>query len=167
MNMCLLVFIFGMIGILVFNFSFVVINNPKRKRILEEVRISHSLDLQDGVAYPVRYSSNRYFHRAWKGLPWEGVGYLVIKETGIAFIGKLFKGDTLDYRFSTDEFTVQWYGKNVMKNGGFSWFRISLSYGHFYLTSETGIFIHGSKESTKRIYDELVKRTDAWDIVQT
>ena len=130
----------------------------KRKRTLKELQHSHSRYIEEGTAFPVRYASKRYWPGSWKyRLPWEGVGYLVIGSSWFMFIGKLMKGDHVEVvRISTQEVAVQWVGQKIMKGSLITFFRIRLGNDIFYITSDGGISVIGSEESTREIFDEIV-----------
>ena len=145
------------IGFFVLFFSYIIGNHLTRKRIVDEMMTSRSRDLQDGIIFPVRYSSERRFRKTWKLLPWEGAGCLVIRKHEIAFVGKLLKGGPVEFRFQRDDYIITWIGFSFWKNAAIHWFSIESNEGRHYFTSETGITIFGSKESTRRIFNEAIR----------
>ena len=146
------------IAILAVLLSYVIWNHLQRKRIVDDVMINHSRDLFNGVVFPVRYSRRERFRKTWKILPWEGAGCLAIKEEGLVFIGKTLKGISVGFSLPWNACTIEWVGKKIMKNGAIDWLLVTSNQDptkSLYITSETGIFIFGSKESTKRIFNEV------------
>ena len=135
-------------------FGYVIYQNGKRKRIREQVQKAYGHMIGNSTALPVRYASERHF-RSWiKIFPWQGTGLLVPSKGVVTFVGEQLNGTPLNLQFSPGDSTVSWLGKCPFPNGAVSWFVFDLKGEKHYFTSETGIFVFGSKNSTRSAFDE-------------
>lgn len=126
----------------------------ERKRIQKDIAKAKENVLSKGSWFCVRYSSETRFCKLFKLVSWEASGILFISDTDIIFF---WKGPQKihELRFDPKD-AVTWIGRDFWRNGVFSWVVIDRG-KKYYFTSETGIFPLGSEDTTRKIYDALIK----------
>ena len=131
----------------------------KRKR--DQTRAVILRDQQQLVGnnpwFPVRYASERRFKSLFKIFPWECAGILVTLPGSALFLGPTSAGSSLRLQFAPGNSTLNWQGKAPFPNGAVSWFYFATPIEKHYLSSETGLLIFGSNNSTRTIYEEVRK----------
>ncbi|MGD2248509.1 MAG: hypothetical protein PVF58_08880 [Candidatus Methanofastidiosia archaeon] len=129
----------------------------EREKTRENIIETKADYLSQGRWFPVRYCSENRFKKILKLFPWEATGILVIKDTEIKFFCNVLAWENLELTFDSERGKTAWIGKNIWPNGVTSWFFIDSDDKKHYFTSETGAFIFGSENTTRRIYDEVKK----------
>lgn len=155
-----LIFLIVILIVIVIGMAATIHEYLQRKRILKELKHLFSEFFNEGTAIPVRYASKNYWHGWGRGrLPWEGVGYIVIGPSWILLIGKLIKADNIEQiRMPIQEITIKWSGQRIYMVSLIAWFGIRFGNSKYYFTSFGGMSTLRSEESTREIFDEIVRR---------
>ena len=154
----LIVIIFALIAMVVLPFLviwiYILYQNSKRKKIVQRILASRPDLIGNKLWFPARYSSQSKFDSLLKFFPWNGAGIVVIVPGSVLFLGETLSGTPLTLQFSPGNSRINWLGKCPWPNGLVSWLRFDTADQKHYFSSETGIFIFGSHDTTKAIYDE-------------
>ena len=154
----LIVIIVALIAMVVLPFLviwiYILYQNSKRKKIVQRIRASRPDLIGSKRWFPARYASQSKFDSLLKFFPWDGAGIVVIVPGSVLFLGETLSGTPLTLQFSPGNSRLNWLGKCPWPNGLVSWLRFDTADQKHYFSSETGIFIFGSHDSTKAIYDE-------------
>ncbi len=134
--------------------GYVFYQNSKRKKIRERTRQAFSQLIGDSNTLPVRYCSERHFKSWLKIFPWEGTGLIVPGNGVVTFVGEKLNGVPLNLQFGRGDSAVTWLGKCPFPNGAVSFFAFDTRGEKHYFTSETGVFVFGSHNSTKAAFEE-------------
>jgi hypothetical protein len=135
--------------------------NSARKRILGEISVEHAALIANQKSQPARYASQARFDRWLKIFPWEGAGILIFEPGRVQFLGETFSHKPLVFQFTPKTARVEWLGKCPFPNGVGSWVRFDDPTTKHYFSAETGIFVFGSRNSTREIYDAAIASLDA------
>lgn len=153
-----IVVIFGLIAIVVVPvlaiWVYIFYQNNKRKKIRERVLASRPDLFGNHRWFPARYASQPKFDSLWKFFPWDGAGIVIVVPGSVLFMGETMSGTPLTLQFAPGNARLNWLGKCPWPNGMVSWLRFDTAAQQHYFSSETGIFIFGSHQTTKAIYDE-------------
>lgn len=133
---------------------YVFYQNSKRKKIVQRILASRTDIIGNKRWLPVRYASQQKFDALLKFLPWDGVGVVIVVPGSVLFLGETFSGAPLALQFAPGNSRLNWLGKCPWPNGMLSWLRFDTADQKHYFSSETGVFIFGSHQTTKAIYDE-------------
>ena len=129
-----------------------------RRREIQRVSAEASADAGSSLRpFPVRYCSNKRFWSIWKFFPWEATGVLVPGPAGVTLTTRA-DGRTTEVHYDTERATLDWVGCVVWPNGALFWFSIEQDGTRTYFTSETGGTVFGSKNSTRKIFEDLAVR---------
>jgi hypothetical protein len=154
----LIVIIFALIAMIVLPFLviwiYIFYQNSKRKKIVQRILASRPDLIGTKRWFPARYASQSKFDSLLKFFPWNGAGVVVIVPGSVLFLGETMSGTPLTLQFSPGNSRINWLGKCPWPNGMLSWLRFDTADQKHYFSSETGIFIFGSHQTTKAIYDE-------------
>lgn len=154
----LIVIIFALIAMVLLPFLFIWIyifyQNSKRKKIVQGILASRADLIGTKRWFPARYASQSKFDSLLKFFPWNGAGIVVIVPGSVLFLGETMSGTPLTLQFSPGNSRINWLGKCPWPNGLVSWLSFDTADQKHYFSSETGIFIFGSHQTTKAIYDE-------------
>lgn len=90
----------------------------------------------------------------FKFFPWEGAGIMVVVTGSVLVLGETMSGTPLTLQFAPGNSRINWLGKCPWPNGAVSWLSFDTAAQKHYFSSETGIFVFGSHNSTKVLYDE-------------
>jgi hypothetical protein len=135
-------------------FAYIIFQNSKRRKIRERILSSRRNVIGDKRWFPVRYASQPRFDSWFKIFPWEGAGVMVVVTGSTLFLGETMSGTPLTLQFAPGNSRINWLGKCPWPNGAVSWLRFDTADQKHYFSSETGVFIFGSHNSTKALYDE-------------
>jgi hypothetical protein len=133
---------------------YIFYQNSKRKKIVQRILASRPDLIGNKRWFPARYSSQSKFDSLLKFFPWNGAGIVVIVPGSVLFLGETMSGTPLTLQFSPGNSRINWLGKCPWPNGMLSWLRFDTADQKHYFSSETGLFIFGSHQTTKAIYDE-------------
>jgi hypothetical protein len=128
----------------------------ERQQLYREIYNDKKEILLKNRWYPVKYATEERFAKIWKILPQEGSGIMCLLEDKILFWGKNLKKESVELEFPIAEIEIKWLGKEFFKNGAMNWIIVDYQGQKYYFTSETGTFIFGTKETTEKIYKELL-----------
>jgi len=135
-------------------FAYIIFQNRKRRKIREWILASRREVIGNKRWLPVRYASQPRFDSWFKIFPWEGAGIMVVVTGSVLFLGETMSGTPLTLQFAPGNSRINWLGKCPWPNGVVSWLRFDTADQKHCFSSETGVFIFGSHNSTKAIYDE-------------
>lgn len=135
-------------------FAYIIFQNSKRRKIRERILSSRRDVIGDKRWFSVRYASQPRFDAWFKIFPWEGAGVVVVVTGSALFLGETMSGTALTLQFAPGNSRINWLGKCPWPNGVVSWLRFDTADQKHYFSSETGVFIFGSHNSTKALYDE-------------
>lgn len=125
----------------------------KRKQLFKEMKLQYATGYE---AVEVRYASEKRFRKVWKIFPWEGIGILVKTPQGIVFYGQSVLDKTqweIEFDKANDFIFI---GRVIWPNGLLAWLVAHASDETIhYFSSETGMFVFGSKSSTESILLKL------------
>ena len=133
---------------------YILYQNSKRKKIRERILAARPDLIGNKRWFPVRYASQAKFDSLLKFFPWDGAGIIIVVPGSVLFLGETMSGTPLTLQFAPGNSRLNWLGKCPWPNGLVSWLRFDTADQKHYFSSETGIFIFGSHETTKAIYDE-------------
>ena len=133
---------------------YVFYQNSKRKKIVQRILASRADLIGNKRWFPARYASQQKFDTPFKFLPWEAAGVLIVVPGSVLFLGETFSGAPLTLQFAPGNARINWLGKCPWPNGMVSWLRFDTADEKHYFSSETGVMIFGSHQTTKAIYDE-------------
>jgi hypothetical protein len=133
---------------------YIFYQNGKRKRIRARVLAARADVIGNKHWLPARYASAPRFDSFFKILPWEGAGILVMAPGSVLFLGETNSGTPLTLQFAPGNSRLNWLGKCPFPNGAVSWCSFDTQNEKHYFSSETGILIFGSHNSTKALYDQ-------------
>ena len=133
---------------------YVFYQNSKRKKIVQRILTGRADVIGDKRWFPARYASQQKFDSLLKFFPWDGAGIVIVVPGSVLFLGETFAGAPLTLQFAPGNSRINWLGKCPWPNGMISWFRFDTSDQKHYFSSETGVMIFGSHQTTKAIYDE-------------
>lgn len=133
---------------------YVFYQNRKRKRIRERMLATRSDLIGNKSWFPARYASQQRFDALFKFFPWDGAGVFVVAPGSALFVGETLSGEPVTLQFAPGNARINWLGKCPWPNGMVSWIRFDTAAEKHYFTSETGVMIFGSHDTTKAIYDE-------------
>ena len=135
-------------------FGYIIFQNRKRRKIRERILSSRRDVIGDKRWFPVRYASQPRFDAWFKFFPWEGAGIMVVVTGSVLFLGETMSGTQLTLQFAPGNSRIKWLGKCPWPNGAVSWLCFDTADQKHYFSSETGVFVFGSHNSTKALYDE-------------
>ena len=154
----LIVIVFALIAMVMVPFLviwiYIFYQNSKRKKMVQRILASRPDLIGNKRWFPARYSSQSKFDSLLKFFPWNGAGIVVIVPGSVLFLGETMSGTPLTLQFSPGNSRINWLGKCPWPNGLVSWLSFDTADQKHYFSSETGIFIFGSHQTTKAIYDE-------------
>jgi len=154
----LIVIILALVAIVVLPFLviwiYILYQNSKRKKIVQGILAGRADLVGDKRWFPARYASQQKFDSLLKLFPWNGAGVIIVAPGSVLFLGETLSGTPITLQFAPGNSRINWLGKCPWPNGLISWFRFDTADQKHYLSSETGIFIFGSHQTTKAIYDE-------------
>jgi hypothetical protein len=133
---------------------YIFFQNSKRKKIRGRILSSRRDVIGDKRWFPARYASQPRFDSWFKIFPWEGAGIMIVVSGSALFLGETFSGTPITLQFAPGNSRINWLGKCPWPNGAVSWLRFDTADQKHYFTSETGVMIFGSHNSTRAIYDE-------------
>jgi hypothetical protein len=133
---------------------YVFYQNSKRKKIRQRILASRADIVGNKRWFPARYASQQKFDAPIKFLPWDGAGVVIVVPGSVLFLGETFSGAPLTLQFAPGNSRINWLGKCPWPNGMLSWLRFDTADQKHYFSSETGVMIFGSHQTTKAIYDE-------------
>ena len=133
---------------------YVFYQNSKRKKIVQRIRASRADVIGNKSWFPARYASQEKFDVLLKFLPWDGAGVVIVAPGSVLFLGETFSGAPLTLQFAPGNSRINWLGKCPWPNGILSWLRFDTADQKHYFSSETGVTVFGSHQTTKAIYDE-------------
>ena len=133
---------------------YIFYQNSKRKKIKERILAARPDLIGNKRWFPARYASQPKFDSFLKFFPWDGAGIIIVVPGSVLFLGETMSGTPLSLQFAPGNSRLNWLGKCPWPNGLVSWLRFDTADQKHYFSSETGIFIFGSHETTKAIYDE-------------
>jgi hypothetical protein len=133
---------------------YIFYQNSKRKKIVQRILASRADLIGNKRWFPARYASQPKFDSLLKFFPWDGAGVIIVVPGGVVFLGETLSGTPITLQFAPGNSRVNWLGKCPWPNGLVSWLRFDTADQKHYFSSETGIFIFGSHQTTKTIYDE-------------
>jgi len=136
---------------------YVIRQNSQRKRIRERVLASRAELIGSNRWFAVRYASQARFDLAFKIVPWDTAGILVVAPGSILFLGETLSGVPVTVQFAPPNSRVTWLGKSPWPNGAVSWLVFEMAGGKHYFSSETGIMVFGSHRTTREIFDEAAR----------
>lgn len=142
-------------------FAYIIFQNSKRRKIRERILSSRRDVIGDKRCFPVRYASQPRFDAWFKIFPWESAGIMVVASGSVLFLGETMSGTPLTLQFAPGNSRINWLGKCPWPNGAVSWLRFDTADQKHYFSSETGIFIFGSHNSTKALYDQANQHFDS------
>lgn len=134
--------------------AYIIFQNSKRRKIRERILSSRRDVIGNKRWFPARYASQTRFDSWFKIFPWEGAGIMVVASGSALFLGETMSGAPLTLQFAPGNSRINWLGKCPWPNGAVSWLRFDTADQKHYFSSETGVFIFGSHNSTKALYDE-------------
>lgn len=153
-----IVIVFALIAMVVLPFLviwiYIFYQNSKRKKIVQRILASRADVIGNKRWFPARYASQQKFDSLLKFFPWDGAGIVVIVPGSVLFLGETMSGTPLTLQFSPGNSRINWRGKCPWPNGMLSWLRFDTADQKHYFSSETGVMIFGSHQTTKAIYDE-------------
>ena len=135
---------------------FVFFLRSRRKQTVNRILTTQSQLVADRRWYPVRYASEPRFKSWIKFFPWEGAGILVMAPGSVLFFGEV-STRPVTLQFAPANSTVNWLGKAPWPNGAVSWFHFTMPEQKHYFSSETGVFVFGSHNGTKEIYEAAAR----------
>ena len=133
---------------------YIFYQNSKRKKIVQRILAGRADVIGNKRWFPVRYASQQKFDSLLKFFPWDGAGIVIVVPGSVLFLGEAFGGAPLTLQFAPGNSRINWLGKCPWPNGMVSWFRFDTADQKHYFSSETGLLIFGSHQTTKAIYDE-------------
>ena len=133
---------------------YVIFQNSKRKKIRARILSARRDVIGDKQWFSARYASQPRFDSWFKVFPWEGAGIMVVVTGSVLFLGETMSGTAITLQFAPGNSRINWLGKCPWPNGAVSWLRFDTADQDHYFSSETGVFIFGSHNSTKALYDE-------------
>ena len=133
---------------------FVFYQNSKRKKIRQRILTTRADIVGNKRWFPARYASQTKFDSLLKFFPWDGAGIVIVVPGSVLFLGETMSGTPLTLQFAPGNSRINWLGKCPWPNGMVSWLRFDTADQKHYLSSETGVMIFGSHQTTKAIYDE-------------
>ncbi len=133
---------------------YVFYQNSKRKKIRRRILATRADMIADNRWFPARYASQRKFESFLKFFPFDGAGVVVVFPGSVLFLGEMFSGAPITLQFAPSNSRLGWLGKCPWPNGMVSWLQFTTADQKHYFSSETGVMIFGSHETTKAIYDE-------------
>lgn len=128
--------------------------NSKRKKIVQRILASRADVIGNKRWFPARYASQTRFDSLFKFFPWDGAGVVIVVPGSVLFLGETMSGSPLSLQFAPGNSRINWLGKCPWPNGMVSWLRFDTADQKHYFSSETGVMIFGSHDTTKAIYDE-------------
>lgn len=134
--------------------AYIIFQNSKRKKIRERILSSRRDVIGDKRWFPARYASQSRFDSWFKIFPWDGAGIIVVVPGSLLFLGETLSGTPVTLQFAPGNSRINWLGKCPFPNGAVSWLCFDTADQKHYFSSETGVFIFGSHNSTKAIYNE-------------
>lgn len=153
-----IVIVFALIAMIVLPFLLIWIyifyQNSKRKKIVQRILASRPDLIVNKPWFPARYASQPKFDSLLKFFPWDGAGIVIIVPGSVLFLGETLSGTPLTLQFSPGNSRINWLGKCPWPNGLVSWLSFDTADQKHYFSSETGVMIFGSHQTTKAIYDE-------------
>ena len=135
-------------------FAYVIFQNSKRKKMRARILSARRDVIGDKRWFPARYASQPRFDSWFKVFPWSGAGIMVVVTGSVLFLGETMSGTDITLQFAPGNSRIDWLGKCPWPNGAVSWLRFDTADEKHYFSSETGVFIFGSHNSTKALYDE-------------
>lgn len=133
---------------------YVFYQNSKRRKIRQRILGRHANLIGNKRWFPARYASQQRFDSFLKFFPWDGAGVLIVVPGSVLFLGETMSGSSMTLQFAPGNSRINWLGKCPWPNGMVSWLRFDTADQKHYFSSETGVMIFGSHETTKAIYDE-------------
>lgn len=133
---------------------YIFYQNSKRKKIRQRILASRTDLIANKRWFPARYASQTKFDSLFKFFPWDGAGVMIVVPGSVLFLGETMSGTPLTLQFAPGNSRLNWLGKTPWPNGLVSWLRFDTADQKHYFSSETGVMIFGSHETTKAIYDE-------------
>ena len=133
---------------------YIFYQNSKRKKIVQRILASRADLIGSKRWFPVRYASQQKFDTFLKFFPWDGAGVMIVVPGSVLFLGETMSGSPLTLQFAPGNSRINWLGKCPWPNGMLSWLRFDTADQKHYFSSETGVMIFGSHQTTKAIYDE-------------
>ena len=133
---------------------YIFYQNSKRKKISQRILASRADLIGNQRWFPVRYASQSKFDSFLKFFPWNGAGIIIVMPGSVLFLGETMSGAPITLQFAPGNSRINWLGKCPWPNGMISWLRFDTADQNHYFSSETGVLIFGSHETTKAIYDE-------------
>jgi len=133
---------------------YVFYQNRKRRKIRERILASRADLIGNKRWFAARYASQRRFDSWFKFFPWDGVGILIVVPGSVLFLGETLSRMPLTLQFAPGNARINWLGKCPWPNGMLSWLRFDTADQKHYFSSETGVMVFGSHQTTKAIYDE-------------
>jgi len=134
--------------------AYIIFQNSKRRKIRERILSARRDVIGDKRWFPTRYASQPRFDSWFKIFPWDGAGIMVVASGSALFLGETMSGTPFTLQFAPGNSRINWLGKCPWPNGAVSWLRFDTADQKHYFSSETGVFIFGSHNSTKALYDE-------------
>jgi hypothetical protein len=135
-------------------FAYIFFQNSKRRKIRDRIISSRFEVIGDKRWFPIRYASQPRFDAWFKVFPWEGAGIMLVTSGSVLFLGETMSGAQLTLQFAPANSRISWLGKCPWPNGAVSWLSFETAAEKHYFSSETGILVLGSHNSTKALYDE-------------
>ncbi|HKO35576.1 MAG TPA: hypothetical protein VJV21_03795 [Pyrinomonadaceae bacterium] len=133
---------------------YIFYQNSKRKKIVQRMLAGRADLIGTKRWFPARYASQQKFDSLLKFFPWNGAGVIIVVPGSVMFLGETLSGTPLTLQFAPGNSRINWLGKCPWPNGMLSWLRFDTADQKHYFSSETGLFIFGSHQTTKAIYDE-------------
>ena len=124
-----------------------------------EVRELHRSLVEGGLmtnedSFPVRYSSGAWRPTALSMFPWEAVGILVRRSSGLHFYSR-FAGWPLLHLDLLDITSLEWRGPSRGLSGGVPWFEVRAGGNQHLFSSARGITRFFSRGRTRAIFEEI------------
>jgi hypothetical protein len=79
---------------------------------------------------------------------------MIVVPGSVLFLGETMSGSPITLQFAPGNARINWLGKCPWPNGMVSWLSFDTAAEKHYFSSETGVMIFGSHQTTKAIYDE-------------
>jgi hypothetical protein len=155
-GLIVLIVIFGAILLPILTlFGYMFFNYFRRKSIQKSLLADNNSLATTSRHHFVRYSSEKKFKSFIKFFPWNGAGVLFCQQGRTIFIGKTISGKPLQMEFNPTNSRPNWQGIDFLKNGVLTWMDFDTATGKHYFTSETGFFVFGSENSTRKIAQDV------------
>jgi len=127
----------------------------QRRRIQRHLFEAWGGTIPHHECFAVRLCDPARFRRFWKFFPWNRAGILLVGEQEATLVVDDPDGDQLLLRYPRVPEFFGWIGRKFWPNGNLYWLLMENAGQAWYVTSETGVTIFGSKLGTRKIYDTV------------